>query len=228
MKLLSNRRETPTTRTVRVSLEGRPFPYKAGQAAWVGVDPHDELTPYSIASAPEETEQHGWLQFLVKVDAARRFGAAVERLKSGTEIYVGGPAGSFTFPDRPARHEFLFVAGGTGIAPVRSMVVHALAATAGPAIRVLYSARQAAEFAYLGEFRALARAGRITLDLTLTGEGGKWRHGRGRAGAEHLARLGAGPSALAFLCGPAAMVADLSSALESLGVPPANIRTEQW
>ena len=228
MKLLSNRRETPTTRSIRVSLEGRPFPYKAGQAAWVGVDPHDELTPYSIASAPEETTQHGWLQFLVKVDAARRFGAAVERLRSGTEIYVGGPAGAFTFPDVPSAHEFLFVAGGTGIAPVRSMVVHALTATAAPVIRVLYSARQPDEFAYLSELRALARDKRITLELTLTGEGGTWRYGRGRVGAAHLERLGAGPSALAFLCGPAAMVADLSSALESLGVPPRNIRTEQW
>ena len=228
MKLLSNRRETPTTRTIRVSLEGRPFPYRAGQAAWLGVDPHDELTPYSIASAPEETAQHGWIQFLVKVDAARRFGAAVEGLRNGREIYVGGPAGAFTFPDAPSQHEFLFVAGGTGIAPVRSMVVHALAATREPIIRVLYSARQPDEFAYLSELRALVRQRRITLELTLTGEGGKWRHGRGRAGAAHLERLGAGPSTMAFLCGPAAMVADLSSALEFVGVPRRNICTEQW
>jgi len=228
VRLLSNRRETPTTRTIRVSLDGRPFPYRAGQAAWVGVDPHDELTPYSIASAPEETAQHGWIQFLVKVDAARRFGSAVERLRRGTEIHVGDPAGTFTFPDVPSEREFLFVAGGTGIAPVRSMVMHALAGTTAPVIRVLYSARRPDEFAYVSELRALAREGRIALELTLTGSAGRWRYGRGRAGAAHLRRLGAGPSALAFLCGPAAMVADLSSALESLGVPPRNIRTEQW
>jgi len=228
VKLLTNRRETPTTRSIRVSLEGRPFPYTAGQAAWVGVDPHDELTPYSIASAPEETVRNGWLQFLVKVDAARRFGAAVEGLRNGTEIYVGGPAGSFTFPEDPREREFLFVAGGTGIAPVRAMVVHALAATTAPVIRVLYSARQPDEFAYVRELRALARENRIMLELTLTGQSGTWHHGRGRAGAAHLARLGAGPSSLAFLCGPAGMVADLSSALESLGVPQSNIRTQQW
>jgi ferredoxin-NADP reductase len=228
VKLVSNRRETPTTRTIRVALEGRPFPYKAGQAAWVGVDPHDELTPYSIASAPEETEQHGWIQFLVKVDAARRFGAAVERLPRGTEIYVGGPAGTFTLPDAPSGHELLFVAGGTGIAPVRSMIVHALAARRASVIRLLYSARRPVEFAYLAELRRLAHEGRIELELTLTGSEQRWRYGRGRAGAEHLERLGAGPSAQAFLCGPAAMVSDLSSALESLGVPRRSIRSEQW
>ena len=228
MKLLSNRRETPTSRTIRVALEGRPFTYKAGQAAWVGLGPDDELTPYSIASAPVETAREGWLQFLVKVDAARRFGAAVERLGRGTEVYVRGPAGDFTLPDDSGSREVLFVAGGTGIAPVRSMVVQALASTVPPVVRVLYSGRTPQEFAYLSELRQLARARRISLDLTLTGEAGRWRYGRGRAGATHLRRLGAGPDTLAFLCGPEAMVSDLTSALASLGVPAGNIRTEQW
>ncbi len=224
MKLFSNRRETPTTRTIRVSLERHPFTYRAGQAAWIGLRADDELTPYSIASAPEETERGGWLQFLVKVDAARRFGAAVERLRRGTEIHVEGPMGAFTFPDTASGRELLFVAGGTGIAPVRSMIVHALSSAAAPAIRVLYSARRPDEFAYVSELRGLARAGRISLELTLTGDAGHWRFGRGRAGAAHLQRLGAGAGTMAFLCGPAAMVEDLSSALASLGVPAGNIR----
>ena len=152
----------------------------------------------------------------------------MERLRRGTDVYVRGPAGDFTFPDTPRCGEVLFVAGGTGIAPVRSMVLHALAASSPPEIRLLYSARTPREFAYLPEFRALASAGRLSLELTLTGEGGRWRHGRGRAGAEHLQRLGAGPATLAFVCGPSAMVSDLTSALGALGVPRANIRTEQW
>ena len=228
MKLVSNRRETPTSRTIRVAVEGDSFLYKAGQAAWIGLDRDDELTPYSIASAPEETARAGWLQFLVKVDAARRFGAAVERLRSGANIYVSGPAGEFTFPDAPRQQEFLFVAGGTGIAPVRSMVVHALAATPAPAIRLLYSAKRPDEFAYLRELRALEREQKISLELTLTGEGDRWRYGRGRAGAAHLQRLGAGPSTMAFVCGPSAMVRDLTSALASLGLAADQIRTEQW
>lgn len=228
MRLLSNRRETPTTRTIRISLDGQSFPYTAGQAAWLGVDRHDDLTPYSIASAPEETAREGWLQFLVKVDAARRFGAVVEGLRRGTQIFVGGPAGEFTFPETPSQHEFLFVAGGTGIAPVRSMILHALSSARPPSIRLLYSARRPREFAYLPELRALADAGRISLELTLTGEGGRWQYGRGRAGAEHLRRLGAGAATTAFVVGPPAMVADLTSALRAVGVAERNVRTEQW
>ena len=227
MRLQSNRRETPSTRTIRVALDGRNFPYAAGQAAWVGLAPDDELTPYSIASAPEETARDGSLQFLVKVDEARRFGAAVATLRRGADIFVAGPFGSFVFPARPPRAPLLFVAGGTGIAPIRAMIVHALAAGATEPIRLLYSGRSPDEFAYLDELRALAREGRLSLELTLTGDAGRWRHSRGRASAAHLERL-AGSGTIAFLCGPPSMVADVSATLTTLGVRADDIRREQW
>lgn len=229
MRLVSNRRETPTTRTIRIALDGREFPYQAGQAAWLGLDPHEDLTPYSIASAPEETARHGCLQFLVKVDEARRFGAAVSNLHRGTEVFVGGPAGAFTFPDAERGHSsYLFVAGGTGIAPIRSMLLHALQAGVEGRLSLLYSSRRPDEFAYLPELRQLVRAGRLSLELTLTGEHDRWRYGRGRAGAQHLERLVDGATPLCFLCGPPSMVGDLGAALTELGVARENIRLEQW
>jgi NAD(P)H-flavin reductase len=227
-RLLSNRRETPTTRVIRVGLEGQPFEYEAGQAAWLGNDPHGELTPYSIASAPEETRQHGWLEFLVKVDAARHFGAIVSTLRRSRRIIVAGPAGTFTFPRRLSHQRLLFVAGGTGIAPVRSMIVHAIRKELKASVTLLYSARNADEFAYLPELRRFARQGALQLELTLTGPHGPWRYGRGRAGSAHLQRLAADEPTLCFLCGPPAMVDDLSAALVSLGVPAADIRREQY
>jgi ferredoxin-NADP reductase len=228
LRLVSNRRETPSTRTIRVALGGRGFDYEAGQAAWLGLDPHEDLTPYSIASAPAETARHGWLQFLVKVEEARRFGAAVAGLRRGIEVFVGGPAGTFTLPRQAEHADYLFVAGGTGIAPVRSMIVQALATGIPGRLSLLYSARRSDEFAYLREFRALARDGRLALQLTLTGPGERWRHGRGRAGHDQLARLVGTSQPLCFVCGPPAMVSDLTAALGDIGLPRQHIRTEQW
>ena len=55
----------------------------------------------------------------------------------------------------------LFIAGGTGIAPLRSMIRHALRDRAcRAALELLYSARTPQDFAYLGELRALWRGGR--------------------------------------------------------------------
>ena len=103
-------------------------PLRAGQAAALASGRAASATPYSIASAPAETARHGALEFLVKVDGSNRFGAVVEGLEPGTPLRVDGPAGNFTLPDLSGGAPLLFVAGGTGIAPLRSMIREALEA----------------------------------------------------------------------------------------------------
>ena len=227
MRLQSNFLATPTTRIVRVALDGEPFPYRAGQSASIAVDPEGPGTPYSIASAPSETESDGYLEFLVKVDGSNRFGARVSQLEPGIPLVVGRAVGRFTVADPVARNPLLFIAGGTGIAPLRSMIRECLHAGRRDAIALVYSARTPEEFAYLDELRALDAAGDIALTLTLTGDAQEWRHARGRAGDRHLAEL-ATPQTMAFICGPPSMVTDIPQSLIRLGVPREQIRTEDW
>jgi ferredoxin-NADP reductase len=226
VRLLSNEPETPTTRRIRLALDGTPFRYRAGQAAALAAG-SAESTPYSIASAPHETSREGWLEFLIKVDGSSRFGAVVVGLQPGTLIRVEGRAGNFTLPDLSPGVPLLFIAGGTGIAPLRSMIHEALHAGQQGNLALVYSARRPDEFAYVHELRGLADEGRLALTLTLTGHAEDWTHSRGRTGAEHLSEL-VRPRTLAFVCGPPAMVADLPAALVSLGLPRERIRTEDW
>lgn len=226
MRLLSNEPETPTTRRVRLDLDGIPFPYRAGQAASLAAG-SAEPTPYSIASAPHETARHGWLEFLVKVDGSSRFGAIVETLQPGAPIRVQGPAGNFVLPELSDDVPLVFIAGGTGIAPMRSMIFEALYQGHHGTRSLVYSARTPREFAYLDELRGLAEKGQLALTLTLTGEVEEWAHARGRARAEHFSEL-VSPGAMAFVCGPPAMVADLPPALVALGLPRDRVRTDDW
>ena len=100
VRLLSNDAETPTTRRIRVALNG-PFSYRAGQAASLSAG--GAPTPYSIASAPAETARFGWLEFLIKVDGANRFGAIVETLRPGVSLELSGPAGGFVLDRVPEK-----------------------------------------------------------------------------------------------------------------------------
>jgi ferredoxin-NADP reductase len=224
--LIANAPETPTARRVRLALDGSPFRYRAGQAAALAVESIGP-TPYSIASAPVETEREGWLEFLVKVDGANRFGATVEAIPRGARVDVTGPVGNFTTtgvrPDSP----MLFIAGGTGIAPLRSMIRQALAEDRPARLSLVYSARTPKEFAYLAELEELARDGRLDLTLTLTGQADDWLHARGRTGITHLSEH-VHPGTVAFVCGPPAMVEEIPLALQSLGVPRDLVRTEHW
>jgi ferredoxin-NADP reductase len=225
VRLLSNDAETPTTRRIRVALEGEPFAYRAGQAA--ALSANGQATPYSIASAPAETARHGWLEFLVKVDGSTRFGAAVGSLTPGALLDLTGPAGGFTLDRVSGDTPVLFIAGGTGIAPLRSMIREAIDSGQHHGLALVYSSRTPDEFAYLAELKDLAAAGRLKLTLTLTGGAEDWTHARGRTGAAHLAELVA-PGTTAFICGPPAMVSDLPAALNALGVPRDRVITESW
>jgi ferredoxin-NADP reductase len=226
VRLLSNDLATATTRRIRLALDGAPFRYRAGQAASLAGGP-GESTPYSIASAPYETARDGWLEFLIKVDGSTRFGAVVDSLQPDTPVGVEGPMGTFTLPDLSPGVPLLFIAGGTGIAPLRSMILETIHIAKHGSLALVYSARTPAEFAYLDELRALAEGGRLALTLTLTGEAQDWTHSRGRAGAQHLSDL-VTPQTLAFVCGPPAMVTEVPAALVALGLPRERVRTEDW
>jgi ferredoxin-NADP reductase len=136
--------------------------------------------------------------------------------------------GHFVLPSELDVARFLFIAGGTGIAPLRAMMNRVLR---GPysSIGVFYSARTVSDFAYEDELRQLAQSGRIELKQTVTREVGEdWGGVRGRISSSELARLVHDLETLCFLCGPPALVQDMPKLLAEIGVPPGRIRIEEW
>jgi ferredoxin-NADP reductase len=219
---------TPRARIVRLDLGGTPFSFRAGQAVLVAAHGYERRRPYSIASSPEETEERGYLELLVGVEADGQPGPHLE-LDAGALIDIEGPLGRFAFPEYPKERRFLFIAGGTGIAPLRSMLRHALLVP-HDAIGLLYSARTLSEFAYERELRALAGAERIELKQTVTREvaPGDWAGTHGRLGRTDLAPLVHHRETLCFICGPAPLVEDMLAALAELGIARERIRIEEW
>jgi glycine betaine catabolism B len=229
LRVSSVRRETPSTRIVRLDLDGNRFAYQPGQTAFIGLADRHECVPYSIASSPEETRRHGWLEFLIKIEPSGRWGHKFDRIARGMRLAVSGPSGSFVFPVRPRERHFLFIAGGTGIAPIRSMLRHIVLARQPGEARVLYSARTPGEFPYIRELRAMDRDGTLDLTLTATGDvGARWRGGRGRIASARLATLVDRPDTMCFVCGPATMMADVPLMLMGLGIAKHRIRVEEW
>jgi ferredoxin-NADP reductase len=218
---------TPRARILRLDLQGGTFPYLAGQAVLIAAHGTPVRKPYSIAGSPEDARRDGYLELLVGVDVNGSPGPHLA-LAPGAHVDVEGPVGSFTLPAEPEERRLAFIAGGTGIAPIRAMLHHALTLPDSQ-IGVFYSARTPDEFAYQDELKTLAAAGRIELrqTVTRTTDDG-WQGPRGRIDRDELRRLIHDPETLCFVCGPPSLVAEMPKLLGDLGVERRRIRLEEW
>lgn len=220
---------TPRSRLIALNLEGVHFPYVAGQAVMIGDHGQPARRPYSIAASPERAHETKRLELLVGLHEDGAPGPHLALTGHGERVDVEGPMGTFTFPPALTHRRVLFVAGGTGIAPVRAMLDHALRVHPAERVSLLYSARRADEFAFADELRRYAQQGRLEFHPTVTREDGAWSGGRGRIGRAHFeAVLHARADTLCFICGPAPLVNEAVATLAELGVPRAAIRTEEW
>jgi ferredoxin-NADP reductase len=218
---------TPRARIARLDLDGHAFDFAAGQAILIASHGFSDRRPYSIAVAPEEARRDRYLELLVGVDAGGLPGPHLT-LEPGELVDIEGPVGAFTFPAAPVEQQFVFIAGGTGIAPLRAMLRHALTIPHRH-IGLFYSARTPDEFAYEQELRSLATGGDIELRQTVTrASEADWTGWRGRLGRDALEELVHDPATLCFICGPRALVDEMPKLLAELGIPRERIRIEEW
>jgi len=221
--------ETPRNRIVRVQ---RPvgFPAcQAGQYVSLGDHGHPVRKPYSVASSPAEVQESGELEFLVQVVDGESPGAHLGQLAPRRLLDLDGPAGAFVLPGGAQPRAAAFIGGGTGIAPLRAMLHQLLAESPNTRVSVVQSARTPDELCYAGELRGLAAEGRIVLVETVTRDAPtSWQGRMGRVDATELRELIDGPDTWCFVCGPESLVEGVPRLLADLGVPAANIMTEQW
>jgi ferredoxin-NADP reductase len=92
-----------------------------------------QIRPYSIASSPEESDRVELLLNLVPGGPGSHYLFA---LAPGADLHFTGPWGTFVL-DRAPDAETVFIAIGTGIAPIRPML-HRAAATATRPLALLY------------------------------------------------------------------------------------------
>lgn len=143
----------PSVVQLTVSFD-RDFQFTPGQ--WVNFRfPEGVSRAYTIASAPERPDA---LQLCVRIGPGKG-GAAIKRLGPGAPVTVEGPFGDFVLPDDD-RRPVTFLAGDTGIAPIRSIVLHMLAVRDPRKIAVLYEPDQR-HILYAADFDPLARRGAI-------------------------------------------------------------------
>lgn len=222
-------RATPRTRIIRLAIGGQWLPFLAGQAVVAGLPGGAVRKPYSIACSPERAKHTGVLELLVQIEETDAADPHLERVAPGSPVEITGPIGSFVLPNVLPERDLLFMAGGTGIAPLRSMLWDALERDLADRLTLVYSARSPEELAYEAELRHLAASGRIDLYLTVTRNATPtWRGLRGRIDRALIRQALPTREAHCFVCGPPAFVADTTDLLREAGVEESRILSEQY
>lgn len=180
--------------------------------------------PYSMASRPDEEliELH-----IRAVPGGRTSSLIMSALKVGDRVSVEGAFGSAYWRDA---HEgpMIAVAGGSGLAPIKSIVETALATGKNAPITVYFGARAERDLYLVEHFRALAaRHDHVSYHVALSREdAADCRRARvSEAIALDQAALG---GAKAYVAGPPAMVDAVQHVLAAQGVAPDDIHADSF
>lgn len=230
VRLARSRMLSPNVRELAFErVDGVTFDFRAGQ--WVSLIlplPEGEgRRAYSIASAPDGTPGLSVAVTRVQDGPGSTF---LHELPEGGIVRAIGPQGFFT---RDARHPTLFVGTGTGVTPLRSMILDALAAGDASPLTLLFGVRFPEDRLYLEELEELAdRHPNFRVEHTLSKPTRDWtgRQGYVQAHVEELWRdlEGSGPPH-AYICGLERMVGTVRDLLrKQMLVERKHVHTERY
>jgi len=205
-------------------LEGTLPMFLPGQ--YVNVTAPNQMTkrPYSFTSAPGADVA----TFLIRnVPGGKMSAYMAAKAKKGDRLVLNGPFGSFYL--RAPRRPILFLAGGTGVGPILSMLEHLAARGANDQpVQLVYGARDDADLVEVERIEALAaRIPKFAYHTTCSGPGS--RHPLTGHVTDHIAAdaLNNGDVDV-YLCGPPEMVESGRQYVAKFGISSANVHFEKF
>ena len=187
------------------------------------IDGNEITRAYSVASPPGGNRFELCLNRVLE----GAFSPYLFELKPGAEVDVKGPYGTFTL--RQPAGDALFIATGTGIAPVRGMLADVLARDTDHRFTLLFGVRHEHGILYREEFERLRAAhANFRFQPTLTQPGVGWSGLSGRVQTHLDGALAALEDPHVYICGLKAMVDDVRAILKGKGFDRRRIVYEKY
>jgi sulfhydrogenase subunit gamma (sulfur reductase) len=221
-RILERTAQTRDTFLYCVELEDetlrRAFDYQCGQFAELSIEGVGEC-PISITSSPAASEH---LEFCIR--AVGEVTSEICALGPGDRVGIRGPLGR-PFPLESFRgRDILFVAGGIGLAPLRSLIGTVLAdRNSYGSVDIVYGARSSGDLCFRSELERWA--GAAAVHVTVDREDGLWQ---GHVGLvpDYVDELGLRQKPrTAVVCGPPIMIRIELGRLDRAGWKPAHVWT---
>jgi len=196
--------------------------FRAGQFINILVEPNF-YRPYSIFSPPSEKEQ---IELFVDISPGGKGSKYFEKLKEGELVYGTGPYGNFIVGKKA--EENIFIATGSGIAPIRCMILDLLQKKDGRKMSLYFGVRYGIDIYLFKEFEKEANENNnFKFYGTVSRPDSQWNGLTGRV-TEHLGKLGDFQNKDFYLCGAPKTIDALKIYLTTCGVKEEKIHYEQY
>jgi len=208
--------ETPTIKTFRVVLNSeeamKNFTFHPGQVGQLSVFGTGEST-FVINSPPTRMD---YLQFSVM--RAGEVTAKLHSLSAGDQVGVRAPLGNWFPYEELKGKDIVFVGGGIGMAPLRTLLLYMLDNRSDYGeISVLYGARSPQDMAFQYELPEWLERSDMNTVLTIDAAAEGWEHSVGLIPNVLLEMEPSPKNTVAITCGPPIMIKFTLQALQKLG-----------
>jgi ferredoxin-NADP reductase len=219
------------TFAMREGSHGSPVGHVAGQHVDLIVPTPHGLAfrrSYSIASAADTRRSDRFEVAVTRVEGGPT-SSALHGLEAGAWVDVEGPRGTFVRAADDLAHPALFVATGTGLAPVRAMLQEETRRPQGPPLVVLFGCRTPADRLWHEELQRFERdCPRLSVTTTLSRPPLDWSGATGYVQRHVVALAHPLTGVRAYVCGLSAMVDDVVRILTASGIPHERVRYELY
>lgn len=208
-------------------LEPHRIEFTAGQYIMMKVPGLTGVRQYSISSPP--AMNHG-VEILVDVSPEGLGSKYLRGLRLGETVEFMAPAGKFVIDQSGAEEELVFVATGSGISPIRSMIGDVVVDKKDNRLVWLHwGLRYPEDVFWFSDFAELAEEyDNFTFDPVLSRPNDGWKFCKGHTSECVLKHHHDFSKIGAYLCGNKVMIEEVSAKLIEKGVAKERIHSEQF
>ncbi|GAB3383524.1 2Fe-2S iron-sulfur cluster binding domain-containing protein [Spongiibacter taiwanensis] len=230
-KIVATEDLTHDTKKVVIELD-RPIWFDAGQYVQIYSDEVYGGRSYSFALPPAEDGVRNIELFIRKVPGGEFTSALFDQKLAGSAVKVHGPSGNFWL--REGRGPIICVGGGSGLAPIISLLEQAVKKPLGRPCVMFFGARSQADLYCLERIEAISKAwdGAFQFIPVLSDEpaDSDWNGLRGFVNTAIASEAGQYISSdtQVYLCGPPPMIDAVSETVSELGILENNIHADKF
>ncbi len=237
VRLLGKKQEARGTKTFFFE-RPKGFSYLAGQYIYITLpkllypDERGDTRHFTLSSSPTEDK----FAITTRMRETSGFKKTLDEMKTGEELSISGPNGTFVLDREKTKTSQVMIAGGIGVTPYRSIIKYVADKKLHVPIHLIYSNSIPEEIAFRDELDKIAvQNPNIKITYTITkpeGSKAKWTGLTGRIDEAFLRKLITNNqqpiTGIFWVCGPPVMASAIESALETLKVPYEHTNSEKF